>query len=87
MKKTKLIVTGPGLDVLPDSGVFPCDVYRDGVRSASSGCIRDAAVSRAELLQTQTVCPSCRGQTRLIDGRPVTQVEVDNTGGDRCSML
>ena len=25
------------------------------------------------------VCPRCQGQTRLIDGRPVTQVDVDGT--------
>ena len=25
------------------------------------------------------VCPSCQGQTRPIDGRPVTQVDVDGT--------
>ena len=25
------------------------------------------------------VCPRCRGQTRPIDGRPVTQVDVDGT--------
>ena len=31
MKKTKLMVTGPGLDVLLDSGAFSCAVYRDGV--------------------------------------------------------
>ena len=65
MKKTKLMITGPGLDVLRDSGAFPCAVCRDGVglsnvcsscaHSATSGCIRDAAVSRAELLQTQTM--------------------------------
>ena len=52
MMKTKFMVTGPGLDVLRDSGAFPCAVCRNG---ASSGCIRDAAVSRAELLQTQTM--------------------------------
>ena len=31
MKKTKLMATGPGLDVLRDSGAFPCAVCRDGV--------------------------------------------------------
>ena len=31
MKKTKLMVTGPGLDVLRDSGAFPCAVCQDGV--------------------------------------------------------
>ena len=26
MKKTKLMVSGPGLDLLPASGAFPCGV-------------------------------------------------------------
>ena len=48
---------------------------QSSAHSANSGCIRGAAVSRAELLQS----PRCRGQTRPIDGRPVTQVDVDGT--------
>ena len=36
MKKTKLMVTGPGLDVLRDSGAFPCAVCRDGVGSSNA---------------------------------------------------
>ena len=62
MKKTRLMVTGPDLDVLCDSGAFPCAVCQvfdrrtqSFAHSASSGCIRGAVVSRAELLQTQTM--------------------------------
>jgi len=48
--------------------------------SESSGCIRGAVVSRAELLLNPNyVCPRCCGQTRSIDGRPVTQVDEDGT--------
>ena len=31
MKKTKLMVSGPGLYILRDSGAFPCAVCRSGV--------------------------------------------------------
>ena len=65
MKKTKFMVTGPGIDVLRYSGAFPCAVCRHGVGSSNaivcSQCkllvpiLRGAAVSRAELLQTQTM--------------------------------
>ena len=36
MKKTKLMVTGPGLDVLRDSGAFPCAVCRNGVGASNT---------------------------------------------------
>ena len=49
--------------------------------SANSEYIGGARVSRAELLQTQTMFAQgvVRGQTRPIDGRIVTQVDVDGT--------
>ena len=31
MKETELMVSGPGLDLLRDSGAFPCSVCRSGV--------------------------------------------------------
>jgi len=88
MKNTKLIVTGPGLDVLSDSGAFPSAVCRDGV--GSSNAIK---CSQCKLLVHKScssiqgrivanpnyVCPRCRGQSRPNDGRPVTQVDVDGT--------
>jgi len=36
MKKTKLMVTGPGLDVLRDSGAFPCAICRDGIGASNA---------------------------------------------------
>jgi hypothetical protein len=38
MKKTKVMVSGPGMDVLRDSGAFPCAVCRGGVRENSTQC-------------------------------------------------
>ena len=38
MKKTKLMVSGPGLDLLQDSGAFPCAVCSSGVGVNSIGC-------------------------------------------------
>jgi hypothetical protein len=38
MRKTKLVVSGPGLDILRDSGAFQCAVCRSGVRENSIKC-------------------------------------------------
>jgi hypothetical protein len=38
MTKTNLMVSGPGLDVLRDSGAFPCAVCRSGVGENSIQC-------------------------------------------------
>ena len=38
MKKTKFMVLGRGLDLLPDSGAFPCAVCRSGVGVNSNQC-------------------------------------------------
>jgi hypothetical protein len=40
MRKTKLMVSGLGLDVLRDSGAFPCAVCRSGFRENSIQCSR-----------------------------------------------
>ena len=36
MKKTKLMVTGPSLDVIRDSGAFPCAECRNGVGASNA---------------------------------------------------
>ena len=56
MKKTKLMVSGPGLDLLRDSGAF-CAVCRSGVgaRSACNGCTRSAVVLEEDWLRIQTM--------------------------------
>ena len=84
--KTKFMVTGPGLDVLRDSGAFPCAVCRNGVGLLNaiecSQCKlwvhkRCSRIQGRIVANPNYVCPRCRGQTRPIDGRPVTQVDVD----------
>ena len=82
------MVTGPGLDVLRDSGAFPCAVCWDHVGSTNVNECSQCKLwvhKRCSLIQGRIVtnpdyvCPRCRGQTRLIDGRTVTQVDVDGT--------
>ena len=46
-------------------------------RSALSGCLRSAEVSRADLLQTQTMFAQGFLDKCSIDGRTVTKVKVD----------
>ena len=56
MKKTKIMISGAVIDMLPDSGAFPCTVCRSGVGansnlavpSANGGSITSAVVSRAD---------------------------------------
>ena len=80
------MVTGPGIDVLRDSGAFPCAVCRNGVGALNAiKCLqythwmhKRCSVIQGRIDANQNyVCPRCRGQTRPIDGRPVTQVDVD----------
>jgi len=40
MKKTKFLISGPGLDLLQDSQDFPCAVCRSGVGSNAIQCSR-----------------------------------------------
>ena len=90
MPKTKCLVSGVGLDVLKDSGKFPCAVCRSGVGSNAIQCTTcklwvhkrccgiKSALQRLTANQVASfVCPRCQGLARPIDGRPVTHVEVD----------
>ena len=87
MKKTKLMVSGPGLDLLRDSGAFPCAVCRSGVGVNSIQCSqcmywvhKKCSGVRGRLAENPDyVCPRCCDQARPIDNRPVTQVNVDGT--------
>ena len=38
MKKTKFMISDAGMDMLRDSGAFPCAVCRSGVRANSISC-------------------------------------------------
>ena len=63
MRKTKLMISGHRLDLLRDSGAFPCAVCRTGVGTNSIQCSRcrlwvhkSAVVSKAKSLPTRTMC-------------------------------
>ena len=86
MKKTKFMVSGPGLDLLSDSRAFPCAVCRSGVGVNSIQCSqcmywvhkKKCSGVRGRLAEDPDyVCPRCCDQARPIDNRPVTQVDVN----------
>ena len=87
MKKTKLMVSGPGLDLLCESGAFPCAVCRSGVRVNFIECSKcknwvhkKCSGVRGRLVEDPAyVCPRCSDQAQPIDNRPVTHVDVDGT--------
>ena len=79
MKKTKLMVSGPGLDLFHDSGAFPCAVCQSGVGVSSIQCKKCSGVRGRLAEDPDYVCPRCCDQARPIDNRPVTQVDVDGT--------
>ena len=87
MRKTKFMVSGPGLDLLRDTGAHPCAVCRSGVGVNSIQCSQcrlwvhkncSGIIGRLTA-NPLYVCPRCNGQARPIDGRPFTQVDVDGT--------
>ena len=91
MPKTKCLVSGVGLDVLKNSGKFPCAVCPSGVGANAIKCTRckvwvhkkrccsiKSNLGRLSAEQVESyVCPRCQGLARPIDGRPVTHVDVD----------
>ena len=87
MKKTKLVVSGPGPDLLRDSGVFLCAVCRSGVGVNSIEYSKykhwehkKCSGVRGRLAEDPDyVVPRCCDQARPIDNRPVTRVDVDGT--------
>ena len=87
MKKTKFLVSGAGLNVLKDSGKFPCAVCRKGVGANSICCSscqfwvhKKCSGIRGRLsTDPEFICPRCQGRARPIDGRPVTGIPVDNS--------
>ena len=87
MKKTKFLVSGIGLDVLKNSGKYPCAVCRSGVGNNSIECSqckmwvhkKCSGISGRLMADPDCVCPRCHGVARPIDGRPVSQVDVDGT--------
>ena len=86
MTKTKFMASGLGLDILQDSGKFPCTVCRTGVGRSSIWCSKCnlwVHYKKCSCLKTLAEdmfyeCPHCRGEpgVRPIDGRPFKEVEV-----------
>ena len=88
MNKTVLMASGHHLDVLQDSGKYPCAVCRSGVGSASIMCSKCLhwVHKKCSGLNTLTPdptyqCPRCRGDpgVRPIDGRPFKNVQVGDS--------
>jgi hypothetical protein len=87
MAKTKLLISGTGLNVLLESGAFPCAVCRSGVGANSIQCPqcslwvhkRCSGVKGRLAASSDFLCPRCKGEARPIDGRPATQIEVDGS--------
>lgn len=90
MKKTKFMISGVGLDLLQDSGKFPCSICRTGVGPNSIQCSQckmwvhkkcSGVVGRLAA-DPGYVCLRCQDLARSIDGRPVTHVDIDGTSLD-----
>ena len=87
MKKTKFLISGTGLNVLKKSGKYPCAVCRSGVGNNSIECSqckmwvhkKCSGIARPLVADPDYICPRCSGMARPIDGRPVTQVDVNGT--------
>ena len=87
MGKTKLMVSGHGLDVLKDSGTYPCAVCRTGVGANSILCTecklwvhkKCSGIKRTLGPDPSYRCLRCRGLARPIDGRPLESVDVDGS--------
>ena len=87
MKKTKFLISGIGLNLLQDSGKFPCAVCRSGVGTNSILCSqckmwvhkKCSNVLGRLSADPNYICPRCSGVARPIDGRPVTHVDIDDT--------
>ena len=70
IKKTKHMVSGPGLDLLRDSGAFPCAVCQSGVGVNSIQCSqcmywvhKNCSGVRGRLAEDPDyVCPRCYDQ-------------------------
>ena len=78
--KTKVMICGTGLDLLQNSGEYPCAVCRTGVGNNSIYC-KLWVHKKCSGLQLLTPHPDyrfarCMGNARTIDGRPQSEVQV-----------
>ena len=87
--KTKFMISGAVLDL------FPCAVCRSGVGANSISCSqcklwvhkKCSGIMGRHNVTPDYVCPKCLDQACPIDGRPITQVEVEATFCYLGSML
>ena len=89
--KTKVMICGTGLDHLQSSGEYPCTVCRTGVGNNSIFCkdCKHWVQKKCSGLQLLTPnpdyrCAGCMGNTRPIDGRPQSEVQV---GPDKLEVV
>ena len=87
MTKTKLMISGPELNLLRDSGKYPCAVCRKGVGSNAiycTGCAhwvhkRCSGIKGTLANSTDFQSKRCKGIARPIDGRPTTSISVEES--------
>ena len=86
MKKTEILISGSGLDLLESLSKFPCAVcYSKGVGVNSIMCSacklwvhkKCSGLSGRISADPLYVCPRCLGVACPIDGRPAKSVDVD----------
>ena len=83
MGKTKIMVSGPNLDLLKKSGKDPCGLGQTGVRRNAifcGGCLwihKKCSKIKGPLRPDPVFrCAHCLGKARPIDGRLVKEVQV-----------
>ena len=87
MTKTKLMISGPELNLLRDSGKYPCAVCPKGVGSNAiycTGCAhwvhkRCSGIKGTLANRTDFQCKRCKGIARPIDGGPTTSISVEES--------
>ena len=92
MGKTKVLISGTGMETLKDSGKYPCGVCRKGVGGNSifcEGCSHwihhKCSEIRGRLVEDPSFrCARCRGTARPIDARPATEFAV---GGESVEIV
>ena len=92
MGKTKIMVSGPQMDLLRKSGKYPCAVCLKGVRESSIKCTgcnswvhKRCSGIKGRLKEDRSYkCPRCQGAARPIDGRPIQEAEI---GDDKLEVV
>ena len=89
--KTEIMICGTDLDLLQNSGEFPCAVCRTGVGSNSIFCnsCKHWVYKKCSGLKRLTKdpdyrCTRCQGTARPLDDRPQTEVRV---GPDKLEVV